>query len=235
MSDSAQDHEQCWLLLPWLANGRLSAAERAPVEEHAQRCPACAGELALQRLMCRALAEPDRVTYAPGPSLRKLMARIEGRAELRPAREARAARIRAASPALAAWRPPGLAWAASVLAVIGLAAATAATYHWSKPVYATLTAPAQSHAAVLHLAFERSLPAGEAEELLRAAGARVVEGPDATGIFGVVPVTPGAAEGRSLRALALRLQSDAHVRWVEPLAGADAPADTAQGSAAREP
>jgi len=31
---------------------------------------------------------------------------------------------------------------------------------------------------VLHVAFERSLPVGEMEEMLRSAGARVVEGPE---------------------------------------------------------
>ena len=76
-TDSAR-HEEAWLLLPWLANGRLSQAQRAMVEEHVRLCPACTQELASQRLICRALAEPDRVTYAPGPSFRKLLDRIDG-------------------------------------------------------------------------------------------------------------------------------------------------------------
>jgi hypothetical protein len=67
------NHEEVWLSLPWLANGRLSQAEREKLEPHVQTCAACREELALQRRFCSALTEPDRVTYAPGPSFRKLM------------------------------------------------------------------------------------------------------------------------------------------------------------------
>jgi hypothetical protein len=35
-------HEESWLLLPWLANGRLSHAERARLEEHLRGCAQCA-------------------------------------------------------------------------------------------------------------------------------------------------------------------------------------------------
>ena len=78
MASRASRHEESWLLLPWLANGRLSHAERAALEEHLRECAACTQALAQQRLMCRVLTEPERVTYAPGPSLRKLMERIDG-------------------------------------------------------------------------------------------------------------------------------------------------------------
>ena len=70
-------HEEVWLLLPWLANGRLAAAEREMADEHVRRCADCERELEVQHLMCSAFTEPDRVTYAPGPSLRKLMDRID--------------------------------------------------------------------------------------------------------------------------------------------------------------
>jgi hypothetical protein len=230
MTDAAR-HAEFWLLLPWLANGRLSAAERAEVEEHVRGCERCAREVAWQRLMCHSLAEPDRVTYAPGPSFRKLLERIDSEAGAREERPPR--RVRGlASPALAAWRPPGLAWAASFVLLVGLALLAPAVYRWSQPLYATHTAPAAPTPDVLHIAFERSLPIGEVEELLRACGARVVEGPGASGIFGVTPVAPasprapGAREvSPQMRALAARLRADARVRWVEPLAADDPPAE----------
>jgi hypothetical protein len=214
-------HEECWLLLPWLANGRLQAADRARVEQHMRECAQCAQETAWQRVACQALAEPDRVTYAPGPSFRKLMEGIDRRSGgvgpriahgLRRAAPSRAAR--------AAWRPPGFAWAASFLLVITLGTLAPLAYRWSQPLYVTHTAPAARGGEVLHVAFERSLPIGDVEELLRSAGARVVEGPGDSGIFGVAPV--GAAEARGvtpqMRALAARLRADPRVRWVEPLA-----------------
>src|SRR6185437_2673139 len=102
---AAMRHEESWLLLPWLANGRLSQAERARVEEHVHGCTECATELAQQRLMCEVLTEPDRVTYAPGPSFRKLMERIDARPAAAP--ERRAARVHGfPAPALSASRPP---------------------------------------------------------------------------------------------------------------------------------
>ena len=65
MTNDTSQHAASWLLLPWLANGRLPANERIPVEHHVEDCAACARELALQRRMCEALAEPDRVSWAP--------------------------------------------------------------------------------------------------------------------------------------------------------------------------
>jgi hypothetical protein len=233
MADTSS-HQDAWLLLPWLANGRLSGAERVRVEEHVRGCALCTREVALQRRLCDVLTEPERVIYAPGPSFRKLMDRIDGRAPPAPA-EPRTARLRAfAARGRAAWRPPGLAWAASFLLVVGFAGLTATTYLWSQPRYNTrTTVTAPSSTSVLHIAFLPSLSIAEVGDALRGAGARVVEGPDATGIFGVTPVgvSPGspdsAATSAQLRALAVRLRADARVRWVEPLSGVTA-TDTRQ-------
>lgn len=249
MTNRASGHEECWLLLPWLVNGRLSHAQRSLVEEHVDVCGACARELDRQRLLCRALTEPERVTYAPGPSFRKLMQRIDAEAA-GPARQPAAAkRPRPAAPAgqpvrlaarvvhgarsAAAWQAPGLAWAASFVLAVGLAGFLGTAYRWSQPLYATHTAPRAAH-DVLHIAFVRTLSIGEVEELLRAAGARVVEGPGSTGVFGVMPSDQDGASADvspQMRALAARLRSDARVRWVEPLPAAP---DDAQGRRAQE-
>ena len=224
MPSRASRHEESWLLLPWLANGRLPLAERAALEEHLRECAACSQELAQQRLLCQVLTEPERVTYAPGPSLRKLMERIVGHTPHTPARsqERPVSRRNAPSAALAAaWRPPGLAWAASFVLAIGLAA------FWWQPRYTTRTELTRATPGVLHIAFDRSLPIGEMEEMLHSAGARVVEGPGTTGVFGIAPAaaTPAIAESGDvslqLRALAARLRADPRVRWVEPLNGTD--------------
>jgi hypothetical protein len=111
---------------------------------------------------------------------------------------------------------------------VGFVGLAATTYRWSQPRYSTYTLVPQASPDVLHIAFVPSLPIAEVGDALRSAGARVVEGPDATGIFGVIPVaaSPNAAEGSlDLRALAARLRADTRVRWVEPLAGTAA-ADT---------
>jgi len=232
----ACSHSDAWLMLPWLANGRLSGPERARIEDHVRECAQCTREVALQRRLCEVLTEPERVTYAPGPSFRKLMDRIDGREPVVPAPPMpvaplpRPPRVRAlAARGSAAWRPPGLAWAASFLLVVGFAGLTVTTYRWSQPRYVTHTSEPAPR-AMLHIAFVPSLSISEVGDALHGAGARVVEGPDATGIVGVVPVaaSTGSKGGSAeLRALVARLRADARVRWIEPIADA-APADAPQ-------
>src|SRR5215470_4190590 len=152
-------HEDAWLSLPWLANGRLSGAERLRVEEHVRGCAQCAREVALQRRLCEVLTEPERVTYAPGPSFRKLMDRIDGRksAPVTPAESAPARVHVLAARGGSAWRPPGLAWAASFLLLIGFVGLATTTYRWSQPRYSTYTSAPQTSTTVLRVAFVPSL------------------------------------------------------------------------------
>jgi hypothetical protein len=221
-------HADAWLMLPWLANGRLAGTERLRVEEHVRGCASCTREVALQQRLYEVLTEPERVTYAPGPSFRKLMDRIDGRSPRTPL-EPRISRLRRfAATGAAAWQPPGLAWAASVLLAIGfLGFGAVTTYRWSQPRYVTHTAEAHrgsaaASAALLHIAFIPSLSISEVGAALQSAGARIVEGPDATGILGVTPVGASADTAdasRRLRALAARLHTDTRIRWIEPLTG----------------
>jgi hypothetical protein len=236
--DERSRHEEVWLLLPWLATGRLAPAERERAEEHVRRCTDCERELAVQHLMGKAFTEPDRVTYAPGPSFRKLMDRIDGdsaaaQPRKAPARAPRPAGRRFAVGTMAArlghvslWRPPGLAWAASFLLLFGITGMMVTAYRWSEPAYMTHTDASAVSPNVLHIALDRSIPIGEVEELLRTGGARIVEGPGNTGILGVTPVgvvagqTSAGSANKQLRALSVRLRTDPRVLWVQPLAEA---------------
>jgi len=234
MSDTCS-HADAWLMLPWLANGRLPSAEHMRLEEHVRDCSQCARELALQRRLCEVLTEPERVSYAPGPSFRKLLDRIEGHAdgrgpapvtELPKVTELRPSRLRRIAAARrAAARPPGLAWAASFAVLAAFLGLAATTYRWAQPLYVTHTEKsAPASITVLHVAFVPALSIAGVGEALQGAGARVVEGPDASGIVGVVPATASrdtAGAGAGLQALATRLRADARVRWVEPVAGSE--------------
>ncbi len=228
-SDDSARHEEAWLSLPWLANGRLSLAEREKIEQHVRGCTACRDELAFQRLLCNVLTEPDRVTYAPGTSFRKLMDRIDGAAH--PARKTPERDKAPVTPlhsqadkpiSLSTWRPPGLAWAASFILAIGLGGIVTTMYRSSEPLYKTHTDAARTTENVLHISFDRSVTVGEAEAALRSSGARVVEGPDSSGIFGVTPdsLAHGTATpervSEEMRGLSARLHADPRVRWVEP-------------------
>jgi hypothetical protein len=233
-------HEEAWLALPFLANGRLSQAEREKFEPHVRGCAACREELAFQRLLCNALTEPDRVTYAPGPSFRKLMERIDSatpptrKAGEQPRTSPTLARARSrrwSAVNVSLWRPPGLAWAASFVLMVGLAGVFVTVNRSAQPLdtplYKTHTDPANAAPNVLHIAFYGTVTIREAEEALRSTGARIVDGPDSVGIFGVTPgaskqTTPKQAS-QDLRVLAARLHADPRVRWVEPIPGDDSP------------
>jgi hypothetical protein len=233
--DESNRHGEVWLLLPWLANGRLPPVERELAEEHVRHCTECERELRGQRLMCTAFTEPDRVTYAPGPSLRKLMDRIDrdvsANRSAAPARVAAGRSWIARLGSVSLWRPPGLAWAASFLLLFGTAGMLATAYRWSEPMYRTHTDAPAVTPNILHIALDRSLTIADVEELLRTSGARIVEGPGNTGIFGVTPVgvTPGqtseASANRQLRTLSTRLRSDSRVLWVQPLTEETVPAE----------
>ena len=225
MTDSACcSHEDCWMLLPWLVNGRLDASERLRVEQHVRACDACSRELAQQRLLRAALTEPERVVYAPGPSFRKLLERIDG-ATVAPRSRPTAAAAGRSRHWRAAWRPPGLAWAASFVLAVGIATLGTDLYRWSLPRYATHTDTTAGVALVVHVAFAPALATADIGQLLRAAGGRVVAGPDATGVYGVAPLAAGQRPeedrppGAATRALAARLRADPRVRWVEPQPG----------------
>lgn len=214
-------HEQIWLLLPWLANGRLSGAEREHALRHVESCALCRQQLLLEQQLCRTLTMPDRVIYAPGPSFRKLLQRIDA-----PDGEATAQQQRSLVGWLghvALWRPPGLAWAVTFVLAVGLA--TGLGHHRSptpEPApYRVHTDPQPVRGAVLHIALERSLTIDQVDELLQTQGARVVEREE-RGIFGVAPAS-GPPSPEQLRALAARLEADPRVRWVEPLGPRQAP------------
>jgi hypothetical protein len=216
MSSSQRLHDEAWLLLPWLANGRLSSEQQVWVEEHVHACAKCTEELAVQQRLCEAFAVPDRVTYAPGPSFRKLLDKLDTPTSEEAEKAGSRVRARAGASRLkqALWRPPGFAWAASFILMVGMTAMIATAYRWSQPTYGTLSDPAaEARVRVLHISFDRGLTIGEVGEVLRENGARPVSGPDATSVFEITP----AKSADSLQDLATRMRADPRVRWVEPI------------------
>jgi hypothetical protein len=124
----------------------------------------------------------------------------------------------------ALWRPPGLAWAASFILAVGLGGVMTTLFY---PQYRTHTEPPPIASNVLHISFNHSVTIGEAEEALRANGARVVEGPDSSGIIGVAP--SAGQTSPELRLLSERLRADPRVRWVQPVPGDNTPLPTSRG------
>jgi len=70
-------HQECWELLPWMVNGRLSSADVARLGEHVRECTHCSEELHAQQQLCEAIRREDPVLLAPQASLKKLWQRFE--------------------------------------------------------------------------------------------------------------------------------------------------------------
>lgn len=70
-------HQECWELLPWVVNGRLSSADAARVSEHLRECSRCSEELHAQQQLYEAVRHEDPVLLAPQASLKKLWQRFE--------------------------------------------------------------------------------------------------------------------------------------------------------------
>jgi hypothetical protein len=77
-------HQECWELLPWVINGRLSTADATRVSQHLQECSRCSEELHVQQQLCEALRREDPVLLAPQSSLRKLWQRFDAPAHSHP-------------------------------------------------------------------------------------------------------------------------------------------------------
>jgi hypothetical protein len=209
-------HDEAWLLLPWLANGRLSCEQQVWVDEHVQSCAKCTEELAVQQRLCEGFTAPDRVTYAPGPSFRKLLDKLDSPSSVDAEKPESRVRARAGAARLkqALWRPPGFAWAASFILMVGMTAMIATAYRWSQPAYVTHSdAAAPARSGVLHISFDRGLTLDEVGQVLQVNGAQMVDGPDSIGVVGITP----AKSADSLQDLATRMRADPRVRWVEPI------------------
>lgn len=206
-------HEQSLRRLPWLANGTLDADERASVEAHLRGCRQCQVELALLREVQVACVAVDEAV--PPPAFARLRTRIEAGGPVAPAPWR--ARL---SGWTRGWRaPPGwLRGLACVQAALLLVLAT-----WTlrapappAPAYRTLGSGAAAGVvaageARLVVVFVPGLDQASTRQLLRASGARIVDGPSDAGAYVV------AVEGAHAVAARDALRAARGVQLVELL------------------
>lgn len=77
-ANAADSHEAIEMLLPWYANGRLSADETAEVERHLAHCPMCRTELAQCRSLAQAMQNDEGEGWQPSPGgFDRLLAQID--------------------------------------------------------------------------------------------------------------------------------------------------------------
>ncbi len=208
-------HAEVHLLLPWYVTGQLDAVETAFVAEHLAECGACRADLVQERHLADAVA---RDTGETGDSWAAMAARLDATSSASVATAAQRRRtrdpLRAARRAV--MRPRTLRWvvAAQFVAVLALGAQTLTQRSDGRPgAYHVLGDAGATRSGNVLAMFRPEASEAAFRRALQASGARLVDGPTASGAY--VLAVPGDA------ALA-RLRRDADVTMAEPIEQAPA-------------
>ncbi|MEJ2590769.1 MAG: zf-HC2 domain-containing protein [Candidatus Thiodiazotropha sp.] len=158
-------------LLPWLANGTLEGEERAAVEAHLADCETCRSELKLLRELRETIrAEPP--AEAGDLGLQRLLRAVRQDAKRQ--------------TVWPRWLIPAALAASLVIAVQTVMLLQPGP---QAPVYAPLSG-ASAGQGVLQVEFMPDAREADLRNLLRDAGARIVDGPSAVGLYRLA-VAPG--------------------------------------------
>jgi hypothetical protein len=222
-------HAEAWDLLPWLANGRISAADREWVEAHVQICSDCRAELTAQRVLATSLGEAGTAPVANGSeeqrSFDRLWARIEAAESAAPVAPLASAGSRRVS------RPVRWLAAAVVVQGIGLALFGFNALRSADPgqnrgqnrgqdgyVTVTSTPPPRGDAPMVSLAFEPGASIAAVNTLLVHQGLSIVSGPGLSGNFTAALSADAVASGASAESVAAVIAKDPNVTFAQPIA-----------------
>jgi len=218
-------HAEAQDALPWLANGTLAGAELERVQAHVATCAGCRADLALLRTARAAGPGPD-LDWDPERALARLQPRLlsqlqtlDGTAQDAPALAA--APDQPVPGLLQRWRTRLAAndgrWLRAAvaaqfcgIAVLAALLARPADRADAPDTYHALGAAGAHDAARLVVTFRPDTPEAEMRRIVRAGGARVVDGPTVTDawLLGV--------DGDTAPVLA-RLRAEPAVTLAEPL------------------
>lgn len=180
----ASIHYQAERLLPWLLNGTLEDGQRELVERHLAACARCREEARNQERLQALYLQLDAEPSAP-PGFERLRRRLPGVEPWGTAwREWRPRAVRAG------WRNPVLRWTAAACLLL---ATVLAVSPWraapeSAPAFRTLGSVAAPTPVgeQLVVVFDPGLSEARMRALLRASGARIVDGPSEAGAYVLV-------------------------------------------------
>ena len=219
-------HEEIEALLPWYANGTLTPAETATVEQHLAQCPACRAELK----QCHALATAVRdnaESWQPAPGgFDRLMAEID---RLEPKPTPAKTRSPPLFQRILDWlgaTPNPVRWTLALesMAVAALLLVVALPMIGTAPEYETLSSGAEQTTTGprLRVVFADSATVGEIRQLLQDIDGNIVAGPTALGVY-TVALPSGERPEQRLASALTRLRARSQVRLAEPVAGGGAP------------
>lgn len=184
----ASVHQKVQKLLPWAVLGKLSEAEQAQVADHAVICAHCREDLEWQRKLQSVQPEAGAT-----PDLEGALARLAPRLDGRPGRAGARGWMR--------W-----ALAAQLVVIAGLGGQLL-----RQPAQYRLLGASASADANMIVVFKPDTSEGQLRAILRAGGARIVDGPTAANAW-LLKVPPG-----SLASSVSAMRAQTQVQLAEPL------------------
>jgi hypothetical protein len=222
-SDLDQRHQEVWELLPWYVNRTLDAQDRAQVEQHLARCPACQAEVTRCHAIATAVQLAEASVPLPSPTrFAMLLAQID-------ATEAVGHPIRSLWAACRdSLRKYGALFSGTprvarvVLAMEGaLVLLLAAVLVWQaqsvpEALFTTLSRPMEhpTQQGQLRLVVADQMTTRELRELLTGVQATIINGPSPLGIYTVaVPFVASISD--PLQPILEVFHAHPHVLWAE--------------------
>jgi Putative zinc-finger len=228
-------------MLGWYANGTLGTVERAAVDSHVEKCPACRATLGLECRIVETMRAPrDNVEQSPHAGWQKLVARLDSQEGVESFDESAARDARTGSGST---RNNGAAtadnaaersarrrvnWPAALGAAVAVQAAAIAVLTVAlvrhrqieeAPRYRTVLEAdptLEAHGPLVRIAFDSSVDEAMARSVAAQVDGKILAGPSPENVYTFV--FPGGTDaGRILDEKVSDLRRRAHVLLVEPV------------------
>ncbi|HEY2679258.1 MAG TPA: zf-HC2 domain-containing protein [Steroidobacteraceae bacterium] len=204
--ENGPEHREICELLPWYVNGTLDELARHRVDAHLVLCPVCRDELTVERRVFAKIDGETAIDYMPGPSLKRLNARLN---TLQNNAGLPLAQPRNPTP----WHVLAAASVAAVTVTIGVLLID----RWVQfrapvqPAYRTVTNSApRPRDEVIRAVFAPSVTLVELQALLDEAQLRIVSGPSEAGVYSLA-----SNSDKPVRASLEQLRRHSTVRFAE--------------------
>ena len=209
-------HAEAWALLPFLANGRISAEDREWVELHVHSCGACREEFAAQQSLAQHLRTAQgSFTGNEQRAFANLWTRIEASETALPPQAERTVSSAGSAPRRTVrWLAAAVVVQAIGLALLGVTALN--TGNMGPGEFRTVTSSAtRTIGPGIRVVFRPDASVAEVSDLLSRHELQLVGGPQGSGIFTASLKDPSS--DHSMESVATALRNDVRVQFAEPI------------------